>query len=116
MRCYSYRYFDDNLGDDPEAAVEAYPASETRQQEDSVVHAESGVPLKVRWVRSEDVRWNEDVPMHPTLDGLVLEEVTEKMSKSRGNVVNPDDVIAEYGTDAMRLYEMFMGPLDKGAP
>jgi leucyl-tRNA synthetase len=38
------------------------------------------------------------------------------MSKSRGNVVNPDDVIAEYGTDAMRLYEMFMGPLDKGAP
>ena len=38
------------------------------------------------------------------------------MSKSRGNVVNPDDIIAEYGTDALRLYEMFMGPLDKGAP
>jgi leucyl-tRNA synthetase len=71
----------------------------------------------VRWVRSEDVRWRDDgVPVHPSIEGLVLEEVTEKMSKSRGNVVNPDDVIAEYGTDAMRLYEMFMGPLDKGAP
>lgn len=34
-----------------------------------------------------------------------------KMSKSRGNVVNPDDVISEYGADSLRLYEMFMGPL-----
>jgi leucyl-tRNA synthetase len=38
------------------------------------------------------------------------------MSKSRGNVVNPDDVIARWGTDTMRLYEMFMGPLEKSAP
>ena len=34
------------------------------------------------------------------------------MSKSRGNVVNPDDVVAKYGADTLRLYEMFMGPLD----
>lgn len=34
-----------------------------------------------------------------------------KMSKSRGNVINPDDVISEYGADSLRLYEMFMGPL-----
>ena len=73
--------------------------------------------MKSRWVAAKDVRWNEQSqPIHPTIDGLVLEEVTEKMSKSRGNVVNPDDVIQEYGTDSMRLYEMFMGPLDKGAP
>jgi len=38
------------------------------------------------------------------------------MSKSRGNVVNPDDVIAQYGADTLRLYELFMGPLEKGAP
>jgi len=114
---YSYCYYDDDLSDDPNVAANAYPSSETRQAEDSVVHAKTGVGLKVRWVRSEDVRWRDDgVPVHPSIEGLVLEEVTEKMSKSRGNVVNPDDVIAEYGTDAMRLYEMFMGPLDKGAP
>jgi leucyl-tRNA synthetase len=38
------------------------------------------------------------------------------MSKSRGNVISPDEVIAEYGADSMRLYELFMGPLEKGAP
>jgi leucyl-tRNA synthetase len=42
--------------------------------------------------------------------------VIEKMSKSRGNVVSPDDVIAGFGADSMRLYELFMGPLEKGAP
>jgi leucyl-tRNA synthetase len=40
----------------------------------------------------------------------------EKMSKSRFNVVNPDDVVADYGADAVRLYEMFMGPLDAAKP
>lgn len=44
--------------------------------------------------------------------GMILGENNEKMSKSRGNVVNPDDVINEYGADTLRIYEMFMGPLD----
>lgn len=48
--------------------------------------------------------------------GMILGENGEKMSKSRGNVVNPDDIIAEFGADAMRLYEMFMGPLDVMKP
>ncbi len=48
--------------------------------------------------------------------GLILGEDGEKMSKSRGNVVNPDDVIKDYGADSMRLYEMFMGPLERQKP
>jgi len=48
--------------------------------------------------------------------GLILGEDGQKMSKSRGNVVNPDDVLGEYGADAFRLYEMFMGPLQDTKP
>ena len=44
--------------------------------------------------------------------GMILGENNEKMSKTRGNVVNPDDVVNQYGADTLRLYEMFMGPLD----
>lgn len=44
--------------------------------------------------------------------GMILGSNNEKMSKSRGNVVNPDDVVEQYGADTLRLYEMFMGPLD----
>ena len=48
--------------------------------------------------------------------GLILGEDGQKMSKARGNVVNPDQVVAEYGADALRLYEMFMGPLEMVKP
>jgi leucyl-tRNA synthetase len=48
--------------------------------------------------------------------GIILGEDGQKMSKSRGNVVNPDDVLGEYGADAFRLYEMFMGPLEMVKP
>ncbi len=48
--------------------------------------------------------------------GIILGEDGQKMSKSRGNVVNPDDVIAQYGADSFRLYEMFMGPLEQMKP
>ncbi|WP_035609049.1 leucine--tRNA ligase [Haloferula sp. BvORR071] len=48
--------------------------------------------------------------------GLILGEDNQKMSKSRGNVVNPDDVVELYGADALRLYEMFMGPLEQVKP
>ena len=48
--------------------------------------------------------------------GMILGEDGQKMSKSRGNVINPDRVVAEYGADSMRLYEMFMGPLEATKP
>ncbi len=48
--------------------------------------------------------------------GMILGETGEKMSKSRGNVVNPDDVVREYGADTLRGYEMFMGPLEQVKP
>ncbi len=48
--------------------------------------------------------------------GMILGENNEKMSKSRGNVINPDDIVESHGADALRLYEMFMGPLDSAKP
>jgi len=51
-----------------------------------------------------------------TNQGLILAEDGQKMSKSLGNVINPDDVIQEYGADTMRIYEMFMGPLEMAKP
>ena len=48
--------------------------------------------------------------------GIILGEDNEKMSKSRGNVVNPDDLVAEYGADTVRAYLMFIGPWDQGGP
>ena len=51
-----------------------------------------------------------------TSHGMILGENNEKMSKSRGNVINPDEVVENYGADTLRLYEMFMGDFEKAAP
>jgi leucyl-tRNA synthetase len=48
--------------------------------------------------------------------GMILGENMEKMSKSRGNVINPDDIVSKYGADTLRMYEMFMGPLEATKP
>ncbi len=56
-------------------------------------------------------------PFHKLVNqGLILGEDGQKMSKARGNVVNPDDMVNEYGADSLRLYEMFMGPLEMSKP
>ena len=56
-------------------------------------------------------------PFHKLFNqGMILGDDGTKMSKSRGNVINPEDIIDQYGADAMRLYEMFMGPLNKSKP
>jgi leucyl-tRNA synthetase len=114
---YSYRYWDDNLADDPAVTPRVYPSSAVRVEGERAVAVATGREVKARWMKREEIRFARDgTPLHPTLDDLPLEEVIEKMSKSRGNVISPDEVIAEFGADAMRLYELFMGPLEKGAP
>jgi leucyl-tRNA synthetase len=65
------------------------PKAETKEAGDAVVHARTGEPLK---------------------------QIVTKMSKRYGNVVNPDDVVGEYGADTLRLYEMYMGPLADSKP
>ncbi|MGH7442918.1 MAG: leucine--tRNA ligase, partial [bacterium] len=66
-------------------------------------------------VKSEQVVFKDGKPRHPET-GEELDTVLAKMSKSLGNVVNPDRVVEEYGADSLRLYEMFMGPLSDQKP
>lgn len=56
-------------------------------------------------------------PFHKLVNqGMILGENNEKMSKSRGNVINPDDIVSQFGADTLRMYEMFMGPLEATKP
>jgi leucyl-tRNA synthetase len=75
----------------------------------------SSAAVEVRWAKEGEVEWVEGVAKHKEL-GIRVIPVTEKMSKSRGNVVNPDSVIADAGADSLRVYEMFMGPLEQMKP
>ena len=114
----SYRYYDDNPDDLPDQDVRVYSHEEVEMGEDGPVSTADGKPLKARWMNQQDLTPNPENGewSHPDHPGLALERVMEKMSKSRGNVVNPDDVVSDFGADSMRLYEMFIGPLEKSAP
>jgi leucyl-tRNA synthetase len=117
----SFRYYDDNLADDMSDAAQKkltrYVSGDVREAEDGPVAKSDGREVKARWIQLGEVAYDDDGgPVHPQDASFPLERVVEKMSKSKGNVINPDDVIREHGADAMRLYEMFIGPLEKAAP
>ena len=79
----------------------------------------AGEKAEARYVGPADVTFKGQqpnmVPYHPE-SGVKLHTSLEKMAKSRGNVVNPDHVVAEFGADSLRVYEMFMGPLKETKP
>jgi leucyl-tRNA synthetase len=110
---YSYRYYADPAknryfdGDSPDVTLD--PEGESATLAD-------GTPLEVRWAVAQDVEPAEGGKFRHKQHGVRAVAVTEKMSKARGNVVNPDDVVREFGADSLRLYEMFMGPLEAVKP
>jgi len=77
--------------------------------------SDSGERVEARWLREGEVEVRDGKPVHPQL-GVRVVPIAEKMSKARGNVVNPDDVVNEFGADSLRVYEMFMGPLEAVKP
>ena len=79
-------------------------------------HIESGRLVRQVRVAESDVQKQGDLFVLKENPQIKLDVRAYKMSKSRGNVINPDDIIAQYGADAFRLYEMFMGPLEQVKP
>lgn len=69
-----------------------------------------------KFLNDIDVTNTKEPYMRRTSHGMILGEDGQKMSKSRGNVINPDDVVRDYGADTLRLYEMFIGDFEKTAP
>ncbi|HVU05431.1 MAG TPA: leucine--tRNA ligase [Polyangiaceae bacterium] len=97
-------------------ALDGDDASVEYDREAGKYHVEkTREPVEARWLGPSDVRMDDQTPRHPEY-GVKLFAVAEKMSKSRGNVVNPDQVVEEFGADSLRVYEMFMGPLEQVKP
>jgi leucyl-tRNA synthetase len=113
---FSYRCYEDNTGKRYSYHEVQKLSQDGAEEPEYVLAATPGVKLTVNYVPVEKVAWREETPYHPEDQNLELEPQTDKMSKSRGNVVNPDAVVAEYGADALRCYEMFMGPLEQVKP
>jgi leucyl-tRNA synthetase len=109
---YSYRYYEDKSG----TAVLYVDVKTVEGEGERKVRGDTGEVVVERWVSPEEVEKKEGGHFSRNLEGVKLEEVVEKMSKSRGNVINPDDILEKYGADVLRLYEMFMGPLDASCP
>ncbi len=111
----SYRYLalQDAQGNDVETFGVDDPRVGPGADKGSLRLVATGQPLIPRTV-VRGIEWADAKPTLP--DGTPLQIVNEKMSKSRGNVINPDDVVKEHGADSLRVYEMFMGPLERTKP
>jgi leucyl-tRNA synthetase len=109
----SYRYFRALEGDKRLIAGSAKVLRPTDPPE--IRLAETKELVEELWAREDETVVRDNKTFHATL-GVEVTMVAEKMSKSRGNVVNPDDIVKSHGADALRLYEMFMGPLEAVKP
>ncbi len=114
----AYRWY--AVVDDNDKLVRALDGDDPSVQQDAEgeLRTPAGEKVQARYVAPADVVFKGQqpaVPHHPE-HGVKLHTSVEKMAKSRGNVVNPDHVVAEFGADSLRVYEMFMGPLRETKP
>ena len=117
----SYRYY---VSQDDPSRVFPGTAAVAKDEGNGELHLEGekgeivGEIVEERWATEAEVHVAQGTAgqiVHRTL-GVEVAQVAEKMSKARGNVVNPDDIVHAHGADALRLYEMFMGPLEHMKP
>jgi leucyl-tRNA synthetase len=114
---YAYRHFElrdasgDLVrtldGDDPDVAYD-------REREEATLRS-TGEKLTISYDPTDRVEMRDETPYLKGSEVRLISAI-EKMSKSRGNVINPDDIVRELGADTLRLYEMFMGPLEQVKP
>jgi leucyl-tRNA synthetase len=98
------------------AYVDADGAYVSAEHVEDNTDTRTGTDVSPQPVEQEDIQKDGDHFVLTAQPEIRVDARSHKMSKSRGNVVNPDDVIDEYGADALRLYEMFMGPLEQVKP
>ncbi len=88
----------------------------TKNDEGKIVHLKTGEELALVQVSDSEVTKQGEIFVLASDPSVRVESRAHKMSKSRGNVINPDAIVREYGADSLRLYEMFMGPLEATKP
>ena len=86
------------------------------EKDGQFVEKESGVVLEAVLIDEKETAKKGNDFILKSDASIVIDSRTHKMSKSRGNVINPDDIVNDYGADSLRLYEMFMGPLEQTKP